>query len=453
LPTPEARFSGLARKAQAEGRLPSLSAAVFQKGRLVWSEAIGLADVEAGREATPDTQYLIASITKTFVAASVLQLRDAGALDLDDPVSRHVPEAAHDTLTLRRLLAHISGLQRETPGEIWETLEFPAREELLARLAEAETVLEPGERWHYSNLGYILLGEIVARIAGTELSEYIEDRLIRPLGLSRTGWEPQEPVARPYFVQPYSEAVHGEPVIDQSGTAGAGGLWSTTEDLARWGGFLVDPDPAVLSPASAEAMRSVQTMVAPDWSRGWGLGLELFRRGERIFVGHTGGMPGFVSVLAVSPVEKIGAVALASSTIWPNLVDFGLELAVAAVEDLSGPEPWRPEAAPPDELAALAGRWWSEGSEFVFAVRNGKLEARSASGKGEPSVFEPEGADRFRTASGGERGEPLRVVRNESGAPVKLYWATYPFLRTPELFGASAAQRSPASKNQTTKPT
>lgn len=433
---PPERFERLARRAQAEGRLPGLSVAVFRRGEVVWSAGIGLADVEAGRETTPDTQHLVASITKTFVATSVFQLRDEGKLDLDDPLSRHIPEAPLGELPLRRLLAHVSGLQRETPGEIWESLEFPSREELLPRLGEAELVLAPGERWHYSNLGYVLLGEVVARVSGVELAQYVEERLLRPLGLDRTGWEPTEPVARPYFVEPYSEAVREEPVIDQRGTAGAGGLWSTVEDLSRWGGFLVDPSPDVLSKESAQAMRSVQVMASPDWTLAWGLGLELFRRGERVFAGHTGGMPGFSSVLAVEPKERTGAVALTNSTSWGGLLDFTLELAVAAVEELAEPEPWRPGEAPPPELAPLLGRWWSEGSEFVFAVRDGRLEARDPSGKGEAAVFEPEGEDCFRTVSGREQGERLRVVRGEDGVPVKLYWATYPFLRTPETFGA-----------------
>src|SRR6266516_528540 len=143
LPTPEERFARLTREAQREGRLPSLSAGVFRAGELVWSEAVGLADVEEGREATTDTQYAVASITKTFTASSVMQLRNEGKLDLDDPLERHLPQVSHGTLPLRRMLAHASGLQREPPGEVWESLVFPEAEELLASLPEAEQEL-PG---------------------------------------------------------------------------------------------------------------------------------------------------------------------------------------------------------------------------------------------------------------------------------------------------------------------
>jgi hypothetical protein len=174
---------------------------------------------------------------------------------------------------------------------------------------------------------------------------------------------------------------------------------------------------------------------------GWGLGIELWRRGERIFGGHTGGYPGFLSILAYSRRERMGAVLLTNSGGWPQLAETGLALVEAALEELAAePEPWVPEDAPPDEILPLLGRWWSEGAETVFSWRKGRLEARVAAAPAgrEPSVFEPEGEDRFRTISGRERGEVLRVVRDSRGGVTKLYWATYPFTRSPEVFGVTA---------------
>jgi len=425
-------------EAQRAGRLPSVSAAVFRGDELAWSEAVGLADVEQGVEASPDTQYAVASITKTFTAVSVLQLRDAGKLDLEDPLSKHLPEATHGTLTLRRMLAHASGLQREPPGEIWETLTFPGEEELLQGLEEAEQVLPPMAAWHYSNLAYALLGIVVARIAGTSFREHVQERLLSPLELERTTWGPAERAALPYFVEPYSDSVRREPVLELGGKGGESGLYSTVGDLARWGAFLCDPDEALLKPSSAAEMHDLNVMADVNWTRGWGLGIELSRRGERVFGGHTGGFPGFLSILAYSRRDRIGAVVLTNAGNWPNLSPTGLELAEAALEELAPErEPWRPEETPPAEIAPLLGRWWSEGDESVFSWRAGKLEARLADAPPErdPSVFEPEGDDRFRVVSGRERGESLRVVRDEHGEVVKLYWATYPFTRTPEVFG------------------
>ena len=126
--------------AQAE-RLPSVSAAAVQKGEVIWSDAIGLAEVEGGVEATPATQYRIGSITKTFTAVAIMQLRDDDRLDLDDPLSRHVPEAAHGGPTIRRMLAHLSGLQREPAGDIWESLEPPDVEQAIEAIPAALGVL------------------------------------------------------------------------------------------------------------------------------------------------------------------------------------------------------------------------------------------------------------------------------------------------------------------------
>jgi CubicO group peptidase (beta-lactamase class C family) len=437
LPGPE-RFRRLVLEAQSAGRLPCLSSAVFRGGEVVWSEAVGLGDVEQRVEATADTQFAVASITKTFTAASVLQLRDAGEVDLDDQLSRHLPEAAHGTPTLRRMLSHASGLQREPPGEIWETLVFPEEEELLRGLEEAEQVLPPAAAWHYSNLAYALLGHVVARVSGVPFREYVEERLLRPLGLERTTWGPTPPAAQPYFVEPYSDGVRREPVLELGGKGGESGLYSTVGDLSRWGSFLCEPDESVLAAASVAEMHDLQVMAEADWTLGWGLGLELWRRGERIFAGHTGGFPGFLSILVYSRRDRLGAVLLTNSGTWPKLSEAGLDLAEAALEELAPDlEPWTPEELPPAEIEPLLGRWWSEGSETIISWRRGKLEARLASAppEREPSVFEPEGEDRFRTVSGRERGEVLRVVRDERGEVVRLYWATYPFTRAPEIFG------------------
>jgi len=428
-------------EAQSAGRLPSLSAAVFRAGELVWSDAVGLGDVEQRIEVTADTQYAVASITKTFTAAALLQLRDEGKLDLEDPLSRHLPEAAHGTPTLRRMLSHASGLQREPPGEIWETLEFPDEEELLRGLEEAEQVVPPAAAWHYSNLAYALLGHVVARVSGVPFRDYIQERLAGPLGLERTTWGPTPPAALPYFVEPYSDAVRREPELELGGKGGESGLYSTVGDLARWGAFLCDPDESVLAGSSVSEMHDLQVMAEADWTLGWGLGIELWRRGERIFGGHTGGFPGFLSILLYSRRERIGAVLLANTSRWAKLSATGLDLAEAALEERPPElEPWAPEEPPPDEILPLLGRWWSEGDEVIFSWRRGTLEARLAAAppEREPSVFEPEGEDRFRTVSGRERGELLRVVRDDAGGVVRLYWATYPFTRAPEILGAQA---------------
>ena len=437
---PDALRENLARQlatAQAEQRMPSVSASVFRGDELVWQEALGLADAEAGTEATPDTQYRIGSITKTFTAVGILQLRDAGELTLDDPLTQHLPDSAHGP-TIGRMLAHSSGLQREPPGEIWETMRAPSRKELLSGTAEAEQVLDPGSWWHYSNLAFALLGEVVARAHGGTWEEALQDRILDPLGLSRTTIEESDPAARGYFVEPYSDAVRLEPELDLGGAGALGKLWSTTGDLGRWGAFLAAGDDRVLAASTLEEMAHVRAMVDHEgWKLAWGTGLELYRSGDHVFVGHGGAMPGHLAGLVVNRKTKIGAAVVTNTGSGAAPEKLALELASAAIEALPvAADPWSPGEPAPPEIEPLLGRWWVEGSEMVFSWRKGRLEGKLVAGTPgrETSYFVQEGEDVFRSAEGRERGELLRVVRNEDGSVEKLYFATYPLRREPSTF-------------------
>jgi CubicO group peptidase (beta-lactamase class C family) len=445
LPAPEGlsrELRAIIAKPQAEHRLPSIAGAVARDGEIVWADAVGLADAEQAEPATPEHQYRIGSITKTFTAVAVMQLREAGKLDLEDRLGVHLDVPAFGDLTLRRMLAHGSGLQREVPGNVWETFEFPqGTDELLETLERAELVLAPGERWHYSNLAFILLGEVVAKLAGMPYENYVERQILDPLGLSRTSFSPRSPNAVAYSVEPYSDVVRREPMMVErtGGIAAAGQLWSTVGDLCRWASFLADPDPKVLTLESIDLMTSVQAMADPyRWSLAWGVGLMLVRHEDRIYCGHDGGMPGFLANVLVDRESKLGGAALVNgANVSP--AEVVLELLDKTRERFPPEsEEWRPGAPPPEELAGAVGRWWSEGSEFVFRWHEGRLEARWAEAAAwQPwTRFEQLEGDRFRTAFGRERGELLELVRDEDGKVTRMYWATYPFTRDPEVFGA-----------------
>ncbi len=428
---------------QTDKRLPSIAGAVLRDGEVLWADAVGLADAEAGEAATPEHQYRIGSITKTFTAVAVMRLRDEGKLDLEDRLDAHLDVPARGDLTLRRMLSHGSGLQRELPGNVWETLRFPkSTEELLATLTQSELVLAPGERWHYSNLAFILLGEVIAKLSGTAYEDYVEARILQPLGLTRTSFAPEQPTAVAYSVEPYSDVVQREPMLVErtGGIAAAGQLWSTVGDLCRWAAFLASPDPNVLSPESLELMTSVQTMADPyRWSLAWGVGLMLVRSGDRIYCGHDGGMPGYLANVLVDRDSGLGgAVLVNGSSVSPAEVTLAL---VDKARERRPPEAeaWRPGTPPPDDLASALGRWWSEGAEFVFRWHDGRLESRWA-GAAEwvPwTRFERLEGDRFRTAFGRERGEPLELVRDGDGRVTRMYWATYPFDREHRVTGAT----------------
>jgi CubicO group peptidase (beta-lactamase class C family) len=406
-------------------RLPSVAAAVVRDGRIAWTGAVGSASYEPLKPATPDTQYRIGSITKTFTATAIMQLRAEGNLDLDDRLDQHLEGVAAGGPTIRRLLSHLSGLQREA-GEMWVTGESPTENDLVRHL---ELVLPPGEQHHYSNLAFALLGQVVSRLSGRPYTEYVDERIIGPLGLERTTWLPHEPKATGYLVDEYAGTVWIEPETDLAGTAAAGQLWSTVEDLCRWAAFLAAGRNGVLDARSVEQMWFPQVMYYPDdWVLGWGLGIWLANRPGGIFGGHDGAMAGHLAGVAVNRKTKIGAAMLTNSGTRGDTAAFAIQLAEKATE-LWPPaiEPWHPEPEPPVDVRALLGRWWSEGHEFVFTWRDGALQAKVVGlppGRGE-TTFERDG-DGFVAARGRERGERLKRVGDG------FVWAGYAFTRSQE---------------------
>ena len=432
----------LVRDKQAERRLPSISATVFRGGERLWYGAAGSAVLDPATPPTDDTQYRLGSITKTFTAVLVMQLRDAGRLDLDDRIGDHLSDVRHGAPTIRRLLSHLSGLQREPAGEVWETLAPPSREDLMSNVASAEMVLLPNRRWHYSNLAYALLGELVARLTGGTWEDALAERLLRPLGLDRTTLDPVAPFAQGYFVDPYADRANPEPVLEMGGTASAAQLWSTPADLATWGAFVLAPDAEVLNPDTLAEMTHLHAMADQDgWSLAWGLGWMLFRRDTTVLVGHTGGMPGHLAALAVSRKENVGAAVFCNNSSNFEPGPFAFDLVTTWLDNDPNPvTAWTPGVPVPPDVEGVLGKWWTEGTEFVFAWRDGHLQALPVGAPPAlaPAVFEPAGDGTFRTVSGREQGEWLRVVRDGEGNVVKMYWATYPLTRKPLIFGASS---------------
>lgn len=434
-----ARLDTMLATEQARQRMPSVSACVFRDGNVIWQRALGVADVRSGEAATADHAFRIGSITKTFTAVAIMQLVVAGEVELDASLRAYLPEAPAGP-TIRMALTHLAGVQRETPGVDWETMQPPTRAELLAGLAEAELVVPPGRLWHYSNLVFAVLGEIVARAGGSTYAEVLRARVLDPLGLGRTRLRPEGPCATPYFVEPYSDGVRVEPDPEVTELTGAAGwLWSTSGDLARWGSFLAGGDAAVLGGEWLEEMARVHAMVDEErWTVGWGLGLELFRRGDRVFAGHEGAMPGFLASLVVQRAERTGAAVLTNSGAQVDTKGLALDLAEAALDALPRvPAPWVPDGGAPAGLEPLLGRWWTEGEEMVLSYRGGRFQAELVGGPEGRSVsfLEPAGEDRWRVVEGREHGELLRAVRDADGVVRKLFFASYPLTREPSTFG------------------
>jgi CubicO group peptidase (beta-lactamase class C family) len=411
-------------------RLPSVAAAVTRDGEAVWAGAVGSANYAEARDATPETQYRIGSITKTFTAVAIMQQRAEGKLDLDDRLEQHIEGIENGSPTIRRLLAHLSGLQREA-GEMFVTGESPTEDDLIASMRDVEFVLRPGQSHHYSNLAFALLGQVVARKSGRPYMSYVDERILQPLGLERTTWLPQAPAAQGYLVDEYARTVWVEAETDLAGTAAAGQLWSTVGDLGRWAAFLASGHDDVLAAEFVEEMWFPQVMYDPaDWALAWGLGLMLYNHGGRIYAGHGGAMAGHLAAICVDRVTKTGAAALTNSGTRGNMDMHALALAAKTIELWPAEiETWHPEGEPPDDVRPLLGRWWSEGNEFVFWWQGGTLRARiatAAPGKGE-TTFARDG-DGWIAAKGRERGEPLRRDGD------RMIWAGYAFTRAQEPF-------------------
>ena len=176
-------------------------------------------------------------------------------------------------------------------------------------------------------------------------------------------------------------------------------------------------------------MSRVHAMVDEErWETAWGLGLELFRRGDRVFTGHTGAMPGFLAAFCVQRDERIGAAVLTNSGAGAEVEALVLDLACAALEALPRmSESWRVGPAVPTEVEPLLGRWWTEGDEVIFSWVRGRLQAELVGGPAGRSIslLEPDGDDRWRVTDGREQGELVLAVRGDVGDVVKLTFATY----------------------------
>ncbi len=168
--------------------LPGMSVGVVYENKVVWARGFGYSNLEKKTPATPATIYRMASVTKTFTATAIMQLRDAGKLNLDDPVAKYLPwfkvkSEFNDApvITIRHLLTHTSGLPRESAFPYWSDNNFPTAEQMKAMLPNQEAVFAPETKWKYSNLALALAGEIVAAVSGEPYDVYERKHILEPL--------------------------------------------------------------------------------------------------------------------------------------------------------------------------------------------------------------------------------------------------------------------------------
>ncbi|MEO3811133.1 serine hydrolase domain-containing protein [Sphaerisporangium sp. B11E5] len=414
---------------QVEARVPSLVAAVLRDGETVWSGTRGEVD---GAPPGPGTQYRIGSITKSMVATVVMRLRDEGLLDLNDPLDKHLPGTPVGEVTVAQLLAHTGGLTAEPPGPWWERTPGVDPATLTAALDGAAAKHRPGRRHHYSNVGFALLGEVVARHRGVPWDLALREEVLEPLGMRDTTTRPRAPHATGYAVHPWADVLLPEPEHDAAAMAPAGQLWSTLPDLSRWAGFLARGDRSVLASATLAEMREPATVDDGDaWTGGYGLGIQLLRHRGRRLAGHGGSMPGFLALVWADPADGTGVAFMANTTsgLRPALGTDLLDILDAHEPVIPGP--WRP-AACDTGLLELTGPWYWGPAPYVLRLRSGReLSLGPAGGHGRASRFASREDGTWVGLEGYYAGETLRVVRRPDGTVSHLDVNTFVFTREP----------------------
>jgi CubicO group peptidase (beta-lactamase class C family) len=431
---------------QRRARLPSLVAGVVRDHALVWAGSHG--DHTGAEPPAADTQYRIGSITKTMTAVLVLQLRDDGLLELGDRLADHLPGVAYGDRTLRGLLAHSSGMQSEPPGPWWERSPGVSFEQLADALDDTAAAFEPGSTYHYTNLGYGLLGEVVVRLRGGSWWEQVRTRILQPLGMTRTSYLPEPPHATGYSVHHFAQTLTEEPAHDTGAMAPAGQLWSTVEDLARYATFLLEGHADVLSPATLREMCTPQSgSFAGGATGGYGLGVRLLAGGSGTLAGHTGSMPGFLAGVFVDRGRRTAAVCLANGT--SGLRCEGLPAALLDTLEECEPtiaEPWRPADNVPAAVEELLGVWHWGNTAYGFSYDDGEVAASQLATGMVTLRFRPEADGSFVGTTGYHHGERLHVVRHADGSVSHLVCATFVYTRAPYDPSAPIPGGAPSSR-------
>ncbi|WP_421992027.1 serine hydrolase [Qipengyuania sp.] len=363
---------------------------------ILLDEGFGSADLEWNIANTPDTKFRIGSVTKQFTAASILLLQERGQLDIDQPVGTYLSDtpASWDAVTLRHLLHHTSGIPNLTDFDDFGTWKYlpTTREKLIARFAERPLEFTPGEKWSYSNSGYLLLSAVVEDASGKPYAEFVEENIFRPLGMTDTAIDVTSAIV-PRRAEGYSPSPSGvvnADYVDMGIPQGAGALYSTTHDLLKWqrglfGGKVVNTRSlAEMTRPAVEAVRQSS----------YGMGLLVTENEEGTLIWHGGGIEGFNAWLGHDPARDITVVVLANlnggeaNTLGQSLTKLarGGEVTLAgerATVDLTA-----------QQLAEYAGSYAvTDHFKIAFRVEDGALVTQ-ATGQDAYPVF-AEGPDRF----------------------------------------------------------
>jgi CubicO group peptidase (beta-lactamase class C family) len=301
---------------------------VISRADLVWTKSYGYADVERQSLANAQTVYRIGSITKTITALALLQMVEAGTVRLSDQVEKYFPEVnrvqgrAPDAppITLVQLATMTSGLAQEPhdlptflvgPVDKWEDV-------LISALPQTRYAVLPDTEYLYSNIGYAILGAALARAAHRPFTEYVQERILSPLGMTHTTFAPtganQAYIAKGYDVQSDGHVDIATPQREHEGRGYKvpnGALYSTVGDLARYVSLMLGQGPeAVIKSATLDRNFTRVNSASGDLSFGYGIGFRVERRGELLSYGHGGSVAGYSAAMCYSRSLGMGVVVL-----------------------------------------------------------------------------------------------------------------------------------------------
>ena len=301
---------------------------VARGNQALFSKGYGSADLEWDIPNTPNTKFRLGSVTKQFTAASILLLEERGKLHVGDPVKKYLPDAsaAWDKITIFHVLTHTAGLPNFTGfPDYMKLAPFPTTAaELVARFRDKPLDFEPGEKWNYSNSGYVLLGYLIEKITGDSYEKFVRENLFALLGMKDSGYDSNTAIiahrASGYAYGPNGFENAG--FVHMSIPHGAGALYSTTEDLWKWEQGLFGGK--VLQATSLDKMTT-------PFKNNYAFGLEVNTTGGRKVIEHGGGIQGFNTALAYYPDDKLTVVVLRNvAGVTPGPEELAHQLAAAA---------------------------------------------------------------------------------------------------------------------------
>ncbi|MGE0404976.1 MAG: serine hydrolase domain-containing protein, partial [Candidatus Korobacteraceae bacterium] len=351
--------------------IPGLSLAVLKDGKAVKVKGYGVANLELGTRATPETVYQIGSVSKQFIAAGIVLLGEEGKIGLDDSITKYIGDApaAWQAITVRHLLTHTSGLVRDTPG-----LQLKAQSEIDAIRAAYSMPLsfEPGEKWQYSNLGYFVLAEIISRAAQIPWPQYLQKRIFEPLGMSATRTTTAEELV-PHRASGYHWMDNNKYRNAQimPGVRPSGAFLSSVLDLAKWDAALYSDE--VFSAQQRELLWT-PVKLNDGSERPYGFGWEVGKVGKHRQVKHAGTMFGFRSQILRFLDDRLTIIVLTNATqALPEKIALGV--AALYVPDLKPPQSKRNATKLSAEvLDGFTGRYQLPGNRVLTVVhREGNL--------------------------------------------------------------------------------